>query len=45
MSALENVKHVATEAKLTEAAPDLAVATDIAEILNCSRQNVQKNDC
>lgn len=42
LSALENVKNIAPQAKLTEAAPDLVGATDIAEILNCSRQNVQK---
>lgn len=42
VSALENVKNIAPQAKLTEAAPDLVGATDIAEILNCSRQNVQK---
>ena len=42
VSALENVKKIAPHAKLTEAAPDLVGATDIAEILNCSRQNVQK---
>ncbi len=42
LSALENVKTVVPEAKLTEAAPDLVGASDIAKILSCSRQNIQK---
>lgn len=42
MTALEDTKNVFPDARLTEASPDLVGITDIAKILNCSRQNVQK---
>jgi len=41
-SAIENVKAAIAGAKLIEAKPDLVGLTDMAEILNCSRQNVRK---
>ncbi len=42
LSAIKNVKNVIADAKLTEAAPDLVGATDIAEIMGVKRQAVQK---
>lgn len=41
-SAIENVKHAIPEAELIEAKPDLVGLSDVAEILDCSRQNIRK---
>ena len=41
-SAIENVKAAISGAELNEVKPDLVGLTDMAEILNCSRQNVRK---
>ena len=41
-SAIENVKSAIPEANLIEATPDLVGVSDIADILECSRQNVRK---
>ena len=42
LSALRDVKNAAPDAKLIEAAPDLAGLSDIADILGFSRQNMRK---
>lgn len=41
-SAIKNVKEAIPEAVLIEATPDLVGLTDIAQVINCSRQNVRK---
>ncbi len=41
-SAIENVKTAIPGAELIEAKPDLVGLTDVAKILNCTRQNVRK---
>lgn len=41
-SAIANVKHAVPEAELIEAKPDLVGLSDVAEILECSRQNIRK---
>lgn len=41
-SAIQNVQAALPTALLIEAKPDYAGITDIAEIIGCSRQNVQK---
>lgn len=41
-SAIKNVKTAIPDAELIEAKPDLVGLTDVAKILNCSRQNVRK---
>jgi predicted DNA-binding transcriptional regulator AlpA len=41
-SALANVRRAAPSAKLIEAAPDWVGLTDVAEIVNVSRQNIRK---
>lgn len=41
-SAIENVKTAIPDAELIEVKPDLVGLTDVAKILNCSRQNVRK---
>ena len=41
-SAIQNVKAAIPGAELLEAKPDLVGLTDMAAILNCSRQNVRK---
>ncbi len=41
-SAIANVKAAIPGAELNEAKPDLVGLTDVAAILNCSRQNVRK---
>ncbi|MDI9244538.1 DNA-binding protein [Marinobacter sp. CHS3-4] len=42
LSALENVKQAAPQAKLIEAAPDLVGISDMARLLAFSRQNMRK---
>lgn len=42
LSALKDVKNAAPDAKLIEAAPDLAGLSDIADFLGFSRQNMRK---
>lgn len=42
ISAIEDVKSVIPDAALVEATPDLVGVSDIAEIINVSRQNVRK---
>jgi predicted DNA-binding transcriptional regulator AlpA len=41
-SAVENVKTAIPDAELIEAKPDLVGLSDVAQILNCTRQNVRK---
>lgn len=41
-SAIANVKEAVPVAELIEVKPDLVGLTDVAEILQCSRQNVRK---
>ncbi len=41
-SAIANVRQAIPGVELTEAKPDLVGLTDVAEILNCSRQNIRK---
>jgi len=41
-SAIANVKAAIPGAELTEASPDLVGLTDVAAILQCSRQNIRK---
>lgn len=41
-SAIVDVKQAIPEAKLVEATPDLVGLTDIADIVQCSRQNMRK---
>lgn len=41
-SAIENVKSVISQVELVEALPDLVGVTDIANLLGCTRQNIQK---
>lgn len=41
-SAIENVLQAIPGSELTEAKPDLVGLTDVAQILQCSRQNVRK---
>lgn len=41
-SAIADVRNAIPGAKLIEATPDLVGLTDIAEILDCSRQNIRK---
>lgn len=41
-SAIYNVKKVIPHANLLEAAPDYVGITDVAKILDCTRQNVRK---
>ena len=41
-SAIENVKAAIPGAELIEAKPDLVGLTDVAKILDCSRQNIRK---
>lgn len=41
-SGIANVKLAIPGAELNEAKPDLVGLTDMAELLNCSRQNVRK---
>jgi len=41
-SAIKNVKAAIPDAELIEAKPDLVGLTDVAQILQCSRQNVRK---
>lgn len=41
-SAISNVKAAIPGSELLEAKPDLVGLTDVAEILQCSRQNVRK---
>jgi hypothetical protein len=41
-SAIRNVKKAIPEAIMIEAAPDLVGVTDIANLLECTRQNMQK---
>ena len=42
VSAIKDVKNAVPEAQLIEGAPDLVGLTDIAELLNFSRQNARK---
>ena len=44
-SAIQNVKAAIPEAVLIEATPDLVGLTDIAQVINCTRQNVRKIMC
>lgn len=41
-SAVKDIKKVIAEGVLVEAAPDLVGITDIANLLGCTRQNIQK---
>lgn len=41
-SAIENVKEAIPEAALINVSPDLVGVTDIANLLQCSRQNIRK---
>lgn len=41
-SAIKNIKKAIPEAILVEAAPDLVGVTDVANLLGCTRQNIQK---
>lgn len=41
-SAIKNVKAAIPKAELIEAKPDLVGLTDVAEMLDCSRQNIRK---
>lgn len=41
-SAIANVKTAIPDTELIEVKPDLVGLTDVAKILNCSRQNVRK---
>ncbi|MDJ0651145.1 MAG: DNA-binding protein [Xenococcaceae cyanobacterium MO_188.B19] len=41
-SAIKNIKAVIPNARLLNASPDLVGVTDIANLLGCSRQNIQK---
>ncbi len=41
-SAIENVKAAIPDAELIEVKPDLVGLSDVAKILDCSRQNVRK---
>ena len=41
-SAIANVKQAIPDASLVEATPDMGGISDIAELLNCSRQNVRQ---
>lgn len=41
-SAVENVKAAIPDAVLVEATPDLVGLTDIAKVIDCSRQNTRK---
>lgn len=41
-SAIDNVKTAVPGAELTEVKPDLVGLTDVAELLQCSRQNIRK---
>ena len=41
-SAIRNVMQAIPRAELTEAMPDLVGLSDVADILQCSRQNVRK---
>ncbi len=41
-SAIRDVMKAIPGASLVEAKPDLVGLTDVAEILNCSRQNIRK---
>ncbi|NET01217.1 MAG: DNA-binding protein [Sphaerospermopsis sp. SIO1G2] len=41
-SAIKDVRKAIPQAELTEALPDLVGITDVAELIGCSRQNIQK---
>jgi hypothetical protein len=41
-SAIANVKQAIPDAKLIEASPDMGGISDIAELLNCTRQNIRQ---
>lgn len=41
-SAIEDVTHAVPGASLVEVTPDLVGATDVAELVGCTRQNIQK---
>jgi len=42
LSAIADVKKVIPDAELSEVAPDLVTPTEIASVVGCSRQNIQK---
>ncbi|MCU0536396.1 MAG: DNA-binding protein [Hydrococcus sp. Prado102] len=42
VSALKDVKKAIPKASLVEASPDLVGVTDVANLLECTRQNIQK---
>ena len=42
LSAIADVRRAIPEARLVEVAPDLVGATDVADLVGCSRQNVRQ---
>lgn len=42
LSAIADVKKAIPDAKLIEVSPDLVTPTEIASVIGCSRQNIQK---